>query len=157
MASVSGAEHERSAVTGSSSSPQATAAAERPSAEGHWLRQAEGGDRAAYGQVVLAYQDRVYNAVLKVVGDRDEARELTQETFLRGLANLASFRGDSSPYTWLFRIAVNLAIGHVRKRGRRRVRSLDAVSAEGDDRQSQAAGLVDRVGGAGGEGGRDQG
>jgi len=71
------------------------------------LQKAQRGDRAAYGQVVVLYQDRLFNAVVRMVGDRDEARELTQEAFTRGLMNLNSFRGDASPYTWLFRIAVN--------------------------------------------------
>ena len=85
------------------------------------LRKAQQGDRASYGELVVAYQDRLYNAVLRLVGDFDEARELTQEAFTRGLMKLDSFRGDASPYTWLFRIAVNLAISHLRKVQRHRV------------------------------------
>jgi RNA polymerase sigma-70 factor (ECF subfamily) len=110
---------------------------------GEWMRQAQAGDRAACGLVVTEFQDRIFNAVLKIVGDRDDARELTQEAFLRGLANLSGFRGDSSPYTWLFRIATNLAIGQVRKGRRRRSYSIDATRDE--DRNGQAANLIDRV------------
>jgi len=116
------------------------------------LRKAQSGDRAAYGQVVLLYQDRLYNAVLRMVGDRDEALELTQEAFTRGLVKIDSFRGDASPYTWLFRIAMNLAISQLRKGGSRgRVFSLDRPSANGSGRRGsrdsddQAAGLIDRV------------
>jgi DNA-directed RNA polymerase specialized sigma24 family protein len=93
-------------------------------AELELLRRAQDGDRAAYGQIVLRYQDRLYNAVLRLVGDREEARELTQEAFTRGLMKLDSFRGEASPYTWLFRIAVNLAISQLRKLQRHRVFSL---------------------------------
>ena len=122
------------------------------------LRRAQEGDRAAYGQLVVLYQDRLYNAVLRLVGDRDEAAELTQETFTRGLMKLDTFRGDASPYTWLFRIAVNLAISQLRKVRRNRVFSLDRPNfagrsgfggsngngrAGGDD--SQAASLLDRI------------
>src|SRR5215469_12807495 len=89
------------------------------------LLKAQKGDRGAYGQVIVLYQDRLFNAVLRMVGDREEARELTQEAFTRGLMNLDSFRGDASPYTWLFRIAVNLAISQLRKVQRVRVFSLD--------------------------------
>ena len=111
------------------------------------LQKAQRGDRAAYGQVVVLYQDRLYNAVLRMVGDREEARELTQEAFTRGLMSLDSFRGDASPYTWLFRIAVNLAISQLRKVQRQRTFSLDgsgnaARQRDGDD---QASGLMDRV------------
>jgi RNA polymerase sigma-70 factor (ECF subfamily) len=113
------------------------------------LLQAQKGDRGAYGQIVMLYQDRLYNAVLRLVGDREEARELTQEAFTRGLMKLDSFRGDSAPYTWLFRIAVNLAISQLRKEQRVRVFSLDRPSGNGYGRDSeddtQAASLVDRV------------
>jgi RNA polymerase sigma-70 factor (ECF subfamily) len=114
------------------------------------LKKAQAGDRAAYGQLVLLYQDRLYNAVLRMVGDRDEALELAQEAFTRGLVKIDSFRGDASPYTWLFRIAMNLAISQLRKGGRR-VFSLDRPSGNGSGRRSgrdsddQAAGLIDRV------------
>jgi RNA polymerase sigma-70 factor (ECF subfamily) len=113
------------------------------------LRKAQQGDRASYGELVVAYQDRLYNAVLRLVGDFDEARELTQEAFTRGLMKLESFRGDASPYTWLFRIAVNLAISHLRKVQRHRVFSLDAPPRNGNGRQhdgdDQASSLADRV------------
>jgi len=119
------------------------------------LRKAQHGDRSAYGQLVVAYQDRLYNALLRLVGDFDEARELTQEAFTRGLMKLQSFRGDASPYTWLFRIAVNLAISHLRKVQRHRVFSLDSPSPNGNgrrhDRDDQAASLADRIAKAQGE------
>ena len=114
------------------------------------LRRAQAGDRGAYGQIVVLYQDRLYNAVLRLVGDREEARELAQEAFTRGLMKLDSFRGDASPYTWLFRIAVNLAISQLRKVQRQRVFSLDRPSTNGNGRyrdggDDQASGLIDRV------------
>jgi len=114
------------------------------------LRKAQGGDRAAFGQLVLHFQDRLFNAVLRLVGDYEEARELTQEAFTRALVKIETFRGDAAPYTWLFRIAVNLAISQLRKVQRRRVFSLDApVSGNGSQHASsngdQAASLIDRV------------
>jgi RNA polymerase sigma-70 factor (ECF subfamily) len=111
------------------------------------LRRAQRGQREAYGQLVLLYQDRLYNAVLRLIGDREEARELTQEAFTRGLMKLDSFRGDASPYTWLFRIAVNLAISQLRKIKRHRVFSL-SQSSNGNGRHGtddQASSLVDRL------------
>ena len=119
------------------------------------LRRAQNGDRAAYGQIVIVYQDRLYNAVLRIVGDADEAAEVTQDAFMRGLSKLEGFRGDAGPYTWLFRIAVNLAISSVRKNRRRRSFSLEAChdGSSGDGNGSarrespdQAAGLIDRTG-----------
>src|SRR5690242_19937107 len=110
------------------------------------LLKAQKGDRGAYGQIIVLYQDRLFNAVLRLVGDREEARELTQEAFTRGLMKLDGFRGDASPYTWLFRIAVNLAISQLRKVQRTRVFSLDRPGTNGQGRgDDQAASLVDRV------------
>jgi RNA polymerase sigma-70 factor, ECF subfamily len=109
------------------------------------LRNAQEGDRGAFGQLVLLYQDRLYNALLRMVGDRDEALELTQETFTRALSNLSGFRGDAGPYTWFFRIGMNLAIGNLRKLQRRRVFSLDRPGLNGRQRDDQASGLLDRV------------
>lgn len=115
-----------------------------------WMRQAREGDRAAYGQIVKSCQDRLYNALVRLVGDRDEAQELTQEAFTRGLMKIQSFRGAAAPYTWLFRIAMNLAISQLRKDRRHRVFSLDRPSgangtARSVDSDDQAAGLMDRV------------
>ncbi|HEX8911047.1 MAG TPA: sigma-70 family RNA polymerase sigma factor, partial [Humisphaera sp.] len=135
---------------GGGGGPAGEAAGPRPDVA--MLRRAQAGDRAAYGQIVLLYQDRLFNAVLRLCGDRDEALELTQEAFTRGLTKLDSFRGDASPYTWLFRIAVNLAISQLRKVGRARTFSLDAPAGGGgsgrgggDRAGDQASGLIDRV------------
>lgn len=120
------------------------------------LLKAQKGDRGAYGQVIVMYQDRLYNAVLRMVGDREEARELTQEAFTRGLMKLDGFRGDASPYTWLFRIAVNLAISQLRKVQRQRVFSLDRPTASAANRNhehgpDQASVLMDRMSSDAGE------
>src|SRR4051794_33603592 len=75
--------------------PGASAAGARPTGlrrDVALLQKAQAGDRGAYGQVVLLYQDRLYNAVVRLVGDREEARELTQEAFMRGLMKIDSFR-----------------------------------------------------------------
>lgn len=145
MSSLSGAQYE--ADLPPSSGDAARAAAAGP-ADAELIRKAQAGDRSAYGQLAVRYQDRLYNAIVRMVGDRDEARELTQEALTRGLMKLDSFRGESAPYTWLFRIAMNLAISELRRVQRQRVFSLDAPPgrngrARGDG--DQASGLVDRV------------
>lgn len=107
------------------------------------FRRAQTGDRGAFGQLAIRLQDRLYNAILRVVGDHEEARELTQETFVKALMKIDSFRGESQPFTWLFRIGVNLAISHLRKVKRRRTFSLDAPAHRSYD--GQACALVDRL------------
>lgn len=118
--------------------------------EAELLHRAQRGDRAAYGQIVVGHQDRLYNAVLRLVGDREEASELTQETFCRGLEKIESFRGDASAYTWLFRIAVNLAISRIRKVQRHRTFSLSSSPAGRNGNghhgtEDQASSLSDRL------------
>jgi RNA polymerase sigma-70 factor (ECF subfamily) len=112
------------------------------------LRLARNGDRGAYGRLVVLYQDRLFNALLRMVGETEEARELTQETFTRGLEKIDGFRGEASAYTWLFRIGMNLAISNLRRSQRRRTFSLDATSEGGNGSASgdgQASGLVNRL------------
>jgi RNA polymerase sigma-70 factor (ECF subfamily) len=110
------------------------------------LQRAQLGDRSAYGHIVLATQDRLYNAVLRMVGDPDDARELTQETFMRALQKIDSFRGDAQPYTWLFRIATNLVITEARKTRRQRTSSLDNPPPNGHPAgDDQARSLADQV------------
>jgi RNA polymerase sigma-70 factor (ECF subfamily) len=115
--------------------------------QAQWMRQAQAGDRAAYGRLVVAYQDRIYNGMLRMVGDPEEARELTQEALMRGLTSIDTFRGDAAPFTWLFRIAINLALTHLRQNQRHRVFSLDQPSGFGGrlGAEDQAAALVDRL------------
>jgi RNA polymerase sigma-70 factor (ECF subfamily) len=119
-------------------------AAASGSREAELFCKAQNGDRAAFGQIVLLFQDRLYNAILRIVGDRDEARELTQEAFTRALVKIDSFRGEAGPYTWLFRIAVNLAISELRKTQRHRTFSLDQPAHYGRG-EDQASALVDRM------------
>ena len=74
------------------------------------------GDGAAFSALVERYQDRLYNAVYRLVGSAEDARDLLQDTFVKAYENLGTFRGGSSLYTWLFRIAVNTSLSHRRKR-----------------------------------------
>jgi len=146
MSSLSGAQYEAD-LPPRPGDAGATAAAR--TTDDDLFRKAQGGDRGAYGQIAVRYQHRLYNAIVRMIGDREEARELTQETLVRGLSKIESFRGESQPYTWLFRIAVNLSISRLRKVQRRRTFSLNAPGRNngraGRSDDDQAAGLVERV------------
>lgn len=78
------------------------------------VERAKGGDSAAFESIVRKYQDRLYNVLLRFVGSPATAQDLAQDTFLKAYQRLADFRGDSQVYTWLYAIARNLAISHVR-------------------------------------------
>ncbi|MFH0983518.1 MAG: sigma-70 family RNA polymerase sigma factor [Planctomycetota bacterium] len=89
------------------------------------IERVRGGDVDAFGVLVSKYQDKVYNTCWRMCGHLEDARDLTQEAFLRAYQSLASFHGRSGFYTWVFRIAMNLALSHRRKARLRRAHSLD--------------------------------
>lgn len=70
--------------------------------------------------LVDSYEKPIYNLIYRLLGDADEAADLTQETFVSAYKSWGSFRGDSSAYTWLYRIAVNLCKNKFKERDRRR-------------------------------------
>jgi RNA polymerase sigma-70 factor (ECF subfamily) len=96
------------------------------------VEQCRQGDSAAMEQLILKYQNRIYNIVLKICRDPDDAAELTQETFVKIIENLNRFEGRSSFYTWAFRIAVNLTLNYCQRNARLALRSLDAEEEQCD-------------------------
>jgi len=78
------------------------------------------GDMDAFRELVEMHRDRIYAFVFYMTGDRSDADDITQETFIKAYKGLSRFRGDSSVYTWLHRIAMNLCIDRVRKLKKRR-------------------------------------
>jgi RNA polymerase sigma-70 factor, ECF subfamily len=95
------------------------------------VQQCREGDVGAMGRLIVKYQDRVFNTVLKICGNRDDAVELTQDAFVKVLESIGRFEGKSAFYTWLFRIAVNLTINHCRRRIRTSTESFDAEPRPG--------------------------
>ncbi len=77
---------------------------------------AQTGKVEAFGQLVSKYQDRLYTVLVRVTGSHDDARELTQDAFVRAMIKLETFQGSSSFYTWLYRIALNLSLSQRRRR-----------------------------------------
>lgn len=96
------------------------------------VERAQTGDRQAFGQLVERYQDRVFNALVGLLGCREEARDAAQDAFVQAWRKLDAFRGEAKFYTWLYRIAMNQGLS--RRRRKRPVASLDqqkeAVGAE---------------------------
>ena len=76
------------------------------------------GDDRAFELLVLRYQGPVYNAVLRMVRQRDEAGDLAQGTFVKAFEQLGSFDPQYKFFSWLYRIAINEAINHCKRRGR---------------------------------------
>jgi RNA polymerase sigma-70 factor (ECF subfamily) len=88
------------------------------------VARARTGDRAAFEALYRAHVGRVYAVCLRLSGDRVRAEELTQDAFVLAWRRLASFRGESAFGSWLYRIAVNAALGERRATGRREQRVL---------------------------------
>lgn len=80
------------------------------------IAEALDGKPAAFGQLVQKYQDRLYNTVVHVVGCTEEARDVVQEAFVQAFVKLETFHHTSAFYTWLYRIAFNVAISRGRKK-----------------------------------------
>jgi RNA polymerase sigma-70 factor, ECF subfamily len=104
------------------------------------VRRSRQGNMAAYGQLVEKHQDRLYNMIYQMVGNCDDALELTQDAFVRAMQGLKKFRGQASFYTWLFRIGYNLSVNHCQRR--RKIR-FTPLGGESDVVGRQADGLLE--------------
>ncbi|MBI4523855.1 MAG: sigma-70 family RNA polymerase sigma factor [Deltaproteobacteria bacterium] len=82
------------------------------------VQKSQAGELSAFQELTGRYYQKVYMVVLGILSHRDDAMEIAQETFLRAYKNVKDFRGGSSFYTWLYRIAVNLAIDLQRRQKR---------------------------------------
>jgi len=82
------------------------------------VRECLGGDEHAFEILLRRYQGPVFNAVLRMVRNRDEAADLTQTAFLKAFEQLRKFDAQHKFFSWLYRIAVNEAINHVKRRRR---------------------------------------
>jgi RNA polymerase sigma-70 factor (ECF subfamily) len=74
------------------------------------------GKSMAFGQLVIKYQDRLFNTIVHVVGSVEDARDVVQEAFVQAFVKLATFQRSSAFYTWLYRIAFNVAASQYRRR-----------------------------------------
>lgn len=109
-----------------------------PPYEGALVARLRSGDLQAFDQLVEQYQPMVYSLALRILGDPEDARDSTQESFLKVYRHFGSFRGEASLRTWICRIAINQARSTERwwrRRKRRETSSLDApISPDsGDD------------------------
>ena len=121
-----------------------TATREAAFDEAALVQQACAGDMNAFSRLVVRYQDRVLNTCWRICGNADDAQDLAQEAFLKVMEAIRSFRRQSTFYTWLFRVAVNLALGHRRQNARQVRLSLHHGNGE-QVVEHQAARLVGRV------------
>ncbi len=102
-----------------------------PGEETGWIEAAQRGDRAAFAKLVDHYWDRLFRWLVNLTRDRDRAEDLVQETFLKALGAIGSFRAGSNFRAWLFRIAHNNFVNLKRSEKRERVVLTDEAAAPG--------------------------
>jgi RNA polymerase sigma-70 factor (ECF subfamily) len=117
-------------VSGKESKPPADAAlpkkADAPATDEYELvNRARRGDLAAYDELVRRYQERIYATVYHMTSNHEDANDLAQEAFIKAFQALKSFKGGSSFYTWVYRIAVNKTINFLKQRKNRTAMSLN--------------------------------
>ena len=129
------------------SNPVAQAVPEQLSAdaESALVARARSGDPGAFGELVLQYQDKVYNMILRLVNYPEDAADATQEVFLTAYRKLATFRRDARFYTWIYRIATNAAFSLLRKRAtRREVPDPPEIASERPAKQENASARMEQ-------------
>jgi RNA polymerase sigma-70 factor (ECF subfamily) len=98
------------------------------------VQRAQAGDTSAYDELVRRYQERIYATVYHMTANHEDANDLAQESFIKAFQALKSFKGDSSFFTWVYRIAVNKTINFLKQRKHRTHLSLNDIdlNAEND-------------------------
>jgi RNA polymerase sigma-70 factor (ECF subfamily) len=89
------------------------------------VRRARRGDLEAYDELVQRYQERIYATIYHMTSNHEDANDMAQESFIKAFQALKTFKGGSSFYTWLYRIAVNKTINFLKQRKNRTHMSLN--------------------------------
>lgn len=101
------------------------------------IRRVLDGDTNAFEKLVLENQKNVYNLALKMLGNPEDAMDVSQETFLRAYRSLGSFQGDSRFSVWLYRMTSNVCIDFLRRKKRRAEVSMTVADDEDEERELQ--------------------
>lgn len=112
------------------------------------VRRAQGGDEGAYDELVRRYQRQIYAVIYHMTSHHEDANDLTQEAFVKAWQALKSFKGDSSFFTWLYRIAVNRTLNHLKQRNYRNSKhamSLNDLDVEAEHHPDLVALVSDKT------------
>ena len=115
----------------------------RPAAESEFIERLKRGEAAAFEELVGERSGEIYGLLFRLTENSEEARDLTQETFLRAFQNIGRFRGEADLKTWIYRIAINQARNRWRWWRRRRRDSTVSLDATGQSGQTLMASLVE--------------
>ncbi len=110
------------------------------------VRRVQEGDVAAFDQLVLKYRGRVYGVVYNMTSNREDASDLTQDAFIKSFQSINRFQGQSAFFTWLYRIAVNSTLTHLRKNRLRTFFSFEKINEDDKVSAEVIAALTDNTG-----------
>jgi RNA polymerase sigma-70 factor (ECF subfamily) len=110
------------------------------------VRQVQGGDVAAFDKLILKYRNRIFGVVYHLTSNREDAADLTQDAFIRAFQSIQRFSGQSSFFTWLYRIAINGTLSHLRKNRTRSFFSLEKMDSDEPVSKEIISALTDRTG-----------
>jgi len=94
------------------------------------VQKVQAGDVDAFDALILKYRERVYSIIYNLTSNREDASDLAQETFIKAFQSINRFKGKSSFFTWLYRIALNTSLTHLRKNKLRRFFSFEKMVEE---------------------------
>lgn len=104
------------------------------------VQRVQAGQVGAYDQLVQKYREPIFAVIYNMTSNREDASDLTQETFIKAFRAIGRFRGTSSFFTWIYRIAINSTMTFLKKRNRRRF-----ISYEHIDEEAPGAEIVERL------------
>lgn len=100
----------------------------------------QGGEVDAFDELIVKYRERIYSVIYNLTSNRDDASDLTQDTFIKAFQSIGRFKAKSSFFTWLYRIALNTSLTHLRKSRLRRFFSFEKMNEE-----DHSAGFVEQL------------
>ncbi len=95
------------------------------------VKRVQAGEVAAFDQLILKYRERLFGVIYNLTSNREDAADLSQDSFLKAFQAINRFHGQSSFFTWLYKIAVNTTLTHLRKNRLRTFFSLEKIQEEG--------------------------
>lgn len=95
------------------------------------IRLVQAGDVAAFDKLIIKYRERVFGIIYNLAANREDASDLSQDTFIKAFQAINRFQGGCSFFTWLYKIAINTTLSHLRKNRMRSFFSLEKLTEEG--------------------------
>jgi len=110
------------------------------------VRRVQAGEVAAFDQLILKYRTRIFGVVYNLTSNREDAADLTQDAFIKAFQSIQRFQGQSSFFTWLYRIAINATLSYLRKNRTRSFFSLERIDESEPVSREVIEALTDKTG-----------